>query len=312
MKPQQKKFYLGVEGGGTKSTAVLVNENDVVLGQREGKSISYHSVGEQKVKANIASLLGPLLKKTAGAKTRIVFGLAGLNTPKEETLYKKIIRSVLPRDCAFNVVNDAKIALESRCPNVKNRILVISGTGSSVYGESGKKSAKTIGWDYLVADEGSGYQFGLQASRAVIQAWDGRGEKTVLQKLLLKTMKVKNVEDLLAKIYNDIINKQKSPKYYFASLAPLIDEAIESNDQVALRIRKEAGQELVKGVWAVANRLQITKKSFGLGFMGSTWNMPGFQSQFKNEVKKQFPKVWFSNIDEPCIWGAVLLAKKLK
>lgn len=311
MKPQQKKFYLGVEGGGTKSTAILVNEKNVILGQRKGRSISYHSVGEQTVKTNISSLIGPLLKKARGGKIRIVFGLAGLNTPKEETLYKKIIRSVLPRGCAFDAVNDAKIALESRCPNVKDRILVISGTGSSVYGESGKKSAKTIGWDYLLADEGSGYQFGLQASRAVIQAWDGRGQKTVLQKLLLKTMKVKNVEELLAKIYNDIINKQKSPKYYFASLAPLIDQAIESNDQVALRIRKEASQELVKGVWAVAHRLQIAKKNFGLGFIGSTWNMPGFQGQFKKEVKKQFPKVWFSNIDEPGVWGAILLAKKL-
>jgi len=309
--PEQKNFYLGIEGGGTKSTAILVNENNVVLGQRKGKSISYHSVGEQGVKKNITSLLGPLLKKAKNGKISIVFGLAGLNTPKEETLYKKIVRSVLPRSCAFDAVNDAKIALESRCPNVKDRILVISGTGSSVYGESNKKSAKTIGWDYLVADEGSGYQFGLQASRAVIQAWDKRGEKTVLQQLLLKAMKVKTVEDLLAKISNDITSKHKNPKFYFASLAPLIDRAIEKNDRVALQIRKEASQELVKGVWAVAHRLHIEKKSFGLGFMGSTWNMPGFQSQFKREVKKKFPKVWFSNIDEPGVWGAVLLAKKL-
>ena len=56
----KKKFYLGVEGGGTKSTAMLVDEDDDIIMQRIGKALNYHSEGKESAKNNISSWAGAI------------------------------------------------------------------------------------------------------------------------------------------------------------------------------------------------------------------------------------------------------------
>lgn len=305
-------FYIGVDAGGTSGKAILADELEKILTERQGDALNYNSVGEKKVKENLRKLLGPILKKTKNRKVYAAFGFAGCNTIKEKKLYEKIVRAILPSTMKFLVVNDAKIALEAKCPGEKNRVLVISGTGSHVFGESAAKQMRSIGWDYILGDEGSGYQFGLQAARTVVQAWDGRGKQTVLTKLLLKELKVKTMDDLLSKVYNDITNKQKSPKYYFASLAPLVDQAIKQNDEIAITIRNRGAADLTKGVAAVGARLKLKDKPFCLGFLGSQWKMPGLRDQVEKKVRQEFPKVRFSHSEDPATLGAIRLAKELK
>ena len=312
MKSSIKKFYLGVEGGATKSTAILVDENDKILAKHVGKSINYLAIGERKVKTNLKDLLRPILKKAEDNGLYAVFGLAGLNTPKDDVIYKKLVKSVMPHQAIFDVLNDAEIALEARCPDAKNRILVIAGTGASVYGKNRKTDAKTTGWDFILGEEGSGYELGLKTMKAAVQSWDGRGPKTILQRLVLKKTGSKSMQDFMPAFYATLNKDMKNMKYFIASFAPLMDEAIQQNDAVALNIRKEATGELVRGVVAVAGRLNFKKECFCLGRIGSIWKMPGFKDQFQKEIKRQFPKVCFSENTDSGAWGAIILAKKLK
>jgi len=307
-----KIFYLGIEGGGTKSTAILADKDMKILVQRKGKALNYHAIGEEKVKSNLVNLISPLLRKAEGGKTYTVLGAAGLDSPKGKNFYTRLIRLVLPKGAVYEVVNDSKIALEVRCRGEKNRIVVISGTGSNVYGESGNNSARSIGWDFVLGDEGSGYDASLKALRAAIHAWDGRGEKTILNELVLKNSKVRSMEEFIPKLYKDLLDKKMNLKYYIASFAPIIDRAIEQNDQVAIGIRDQLVPELVIGVQAVADRLSITSKKFCVGTMGSMWNMPGLEEAFKQQVRKHFTKVYFSDNRDFGAFGAILLAKKLK
>lgn len=304
---------MGVEGGATKSTAILVDEKGKRRATKIGKSLNYHALGKDEAKRNLKNLLEPIIKKTAGAKIRAVFGLAGLDTPKDGRTYESMMRQVLPRLSIFQVVNDTKIALEARCPDAQDRIIVISGTGANVYGESGKKKAFAIGWDFILGDEGSGYSIGRKVLKAAIQSYDGRTRKTILEKLVLKETGSKTIENFIPKIYETVNANPQSMKFYIASFAPLIDEALEKKDSVATAIRQEAVEELTRGVSAVAKKIGITPaKSFCLGIIGSQWKMPGFYAQFQKEVKKQFPKVEFSQNSDSGAWGAILLAKKLK
>jgi N-acetylglucosamine kinase-like BadF-type ATPase len=312
MQKTKEVFYLGVEGGATKSTAILTNENGTKRVTRIGKSLNYHALGKNETKQNLASLLKPLIKKVEGGKIRAVFGLAGLDTPKDARIYETMIKATLPRYSAFQLVNDTKIALEARCPNTKDRFLVISGTGSNVYGESGRKKAFAIGWDFILGDEGSGYAIGQKVLKAFIQSFDGRTEKSILEKLVLQETGSKTFNDFYSKFYQRISADSKSMKYYIASFAPLIDEALRKKDPIAIAIRQEAVWELARGVSAVAKKIGITPaKSFCVGLTGSQWKMPGFRDRFENVIKKRFPKAEFSQNTDSGAWGAVLLAKKL-
>ena len=309
MNKQKSKFYIGVEGGATKSEAILTDENLKVLRREKGKALNYITFSKRVVRENLVALVGPFLKIAREGKVYAVLGLASLNTPQDEMFYKRLVRSVLPQGAVFNVMNDPKIALEARCCGEKNSILVIAGTGSKVYGESNGRTAASVGWDFVLGDEGSGYDLGLKALRAATRAWDGRGKKTVLYDLILERENSKKMEDFMPKFYSDLF--KKNMKFHIASFAPLIDEAIKQNDKVACLLRDEAAAELATGVRAVSAKLGFQNKSFCLGTMGSIWKMPGFEEVFKKQVQKICPKVRFSGNTDSGAWGAVLLAKKL-
>ena len=307
---QISEFYLGVEGGATKSTAILA-DGERILAQRTGKSLSYHNIGEAAVKKNLQTLLSPFLKKGSGTKLYAVLGFAGLDTKRDKEIYRKIVGSVLPKNSVFEVVNDAHIALEARCPGEQNRILVISGTGSTVLGQSKNKEAKSIGWDFLFGDEGSGYEIGTKVLKSAIQSWDGRIQKTVLEDLVLKEAHCKTMEEFMPKIYHMFRNQPGALKHSVADFGKIIDQALEQNDWRAREIRDEAVAGLLQGVRAVAQRLDIQDARFCIGLMGSVWKMPGLKEQFKKAVGKEFPLALFSEKQEPGAWGAVMLAKKL-
>ena len=107
------------------------------------------------------------------------------------------------------IYNDTRIGLEAGSSS-KNKIIVIAGTGSNCFGvnEEGKE-AKANGWDYILADEGSGYKVSIKGLRAVMRDYDGRGEKTLLSKTILDELGFKNILDLSEWAYKKPFSKEK-------------------------------------------------------------------------------------------------------
>ena len=130
MVDKKKIFYLGVEGGATKSSAILTDERGIIRAKRVGKSSNYLVLGKTEAKKNLKGLLGPIIAKTSRGKICAVFGFAGLDTPSDAKVYETIIHPILPRFSVFRVVDDTKISLEVRCPDTTARIVAVSGTGS--------------------------------------------------------------------------------------------------------------------------------------------------------------------------------------
>jgi len=302
-------FYLGVEGGATKSEAILSDSENKIFEKRAGHSLNYRSIGKLEAKRNLASLIRPFIKKIGRGELRAVFGLAGLYTDEDEVFYREVVKPLLPSKAIFRVINDAEVGLEATCPGEVDRVLVISGTGSTAYGESGKNFAKTIGWDFILGDEGSSYAAGLAAIKAAIRSWDGRGPKTVLESLALGYANSNTMEKFIPTVYKN--SEEIGLKYYIASFSPIIDDAIRTGDKVAENIRDEAAIELALGVWTVAKKLKISRKKFCIGLIGSQWKMPGLLDMFKKEVMKNCPNANFSGKKGPGVWGALSLAKNL-
>lgn len=303
------EFFLGVHGGATYSFAMLVDAEQE-LGRYEGKGLNHHNVGVDGFKENLSDLLSMPIAQASGRKLYVALGLAGLDTEADQRTYDKLIASVLPPDTRFVALNDAKSGLEAKCYGHGDRILVISGTGSTVCGENLEGDwATAIGWDYALGDEGSGYRFGDAVVRAAMMSWDGRREKTILMNLVLERVGKESMEDFIKVVYSTLAS-EKSPKPYIASFAPLLDKAIAAGDLVALQIRENGANELAAGVKAVAKRLKIS--AFHLGLEGSVWKMPGLIEMVMSRVREAFPNVTLSESQQEGVEGAVLLAKGLK
>lgn len=305
-------FYIGAEGGATKSSALLTNSSGKILAEHSGGALNYHALEIGEVKNNLKRLIRPLILKAGNGTIRAVFGLAGLDTKRDEVEYESIVKSALPAGSVFKVVNDANIAIEAMCPGEQKRILVISGTGASVYGENGRKSAKAVGWGHILGDDGSAYYSGLEVLKYATRSWDGRIKKTALETLVRKSVGAKTMDEFVAKVYQKM-EKGGGLKSFIASFSPLLDDAILNKDWAALRIRNDGADALAVGVAAVARRLGFSKRTeFIMAIAGSQWKMPGFSEIFKKQIFKKYPKIRFCKNSDSGAWGAVLLAKKLR
>src|SRR5690606_14413460 len=101
------------------------------------------------------------------------------------------------------VENDCLSALLGSTQN-KAGVLLIAGTGSIVFAHDGNnRIVRSGGWGHRFGDEGSGYWIGKQAIESVLKMQDGRGENTLLAKLVLEKFDFTKIEELYNWAYSD-------------------------------------------------------------------------------------------------------------
>ena len=311
-------FVIGVDGGGTKTVAVVADERGKIVARKDGGPTNYHAAGEKCARDNLKRLLAPLLRRYR--VRNIVFGFAGLDSQKDHAVYQRIVKAVLRQNVSFSLYNDAEIALEAM-PRLDFRVLVIAGTGSAIWGQRGDKKvkagrrhaeagyglAKAGGLDFLLSDEGSAYYLGLEALRAAVRSFDGRGQKTILEGLVLKRAKAKDIPDTATKIYLALQNRPEDFKTYIASFAPLVGTAFAKNDKVAKTILEESANELFLGAKAVVKRLKLANAELCVGYVGSAFRAPLMKNLLSAKIKKLAPKARFIDVINP-VAGAVKMA----
>ncbi|KAJ1481858.1 hypothetical protein T484DRAFT_1805954 [Baffinella frigidus] len=164
---------IGVDGGGTKTTAVVIaSAGGDVLGQGGSGSTNKNSVGEAVATSSFKSAIADALKaagRTVEDVVCLAVGMSGCDTDADVVLWRGICESVAPNARAI-VENDAVMALCSGTGGVLEGVVVISGTGSIAFGAApGRPRA---------------------ALNAVTFASDGRGPPTPLTRLVLDFCKV--------------------------------------------------------------------------------------------------------------------------
>jgi len=200
--------------------------------------------------------------------------------------------------------NDTVIGLAAGSMN-KNRVIIICGTGSNCYGVNEEGSeAKANGWDYILGDEGSGTSMGIKALRAILQAYDGRGEETLLTEKIFEYLNIHSIDELNRWTYDDPFSKGR-----FASLSLPLCTTAESGDKVAIRILKEEAEEVIKNVSAVVKRLKLEEKEFDLVFVGNNFKcIKYFHRIIIKKLKSCFPKINFIPLTGKPVIGAIRLA----
>jgi N-acetylmuramic acid 6-phosphate etherase len=247
------RLLLGVDGGGSKTIALLAQENGQVIGRGQAGSSNCNIVGHQAAQVALCHAIDAAFAD-AGQPTRPVtvacLGLAGTDRPEGRTWVKVWVsdKHIANRILA---VNDAQLVLAAGTPSGWG-IAVVSGTGSIIFGRTADgRTARAGGWGHMIGDEGSGYAIGVAALRAIVQAADGRGLPTLLTEAVLRQWSVNSVFDLVNRVY-----QQDVPQAELAGLARLVLDAAAQGDDVSVEIARQAGNELGRGVLAVARALQ--------------------------------------------------------
>lgn len=310
------KYLLGIDAGATKTHLLLADEKGTELARLQTGPSNLHDIAASQI-SNMFSVAFSKLCRQAMGKSRIaldalVIGWAGLDSPHDQQVAKTVVarafNHALPEAKRLRIVNDTIIGLWSGSPN-KNAICVIGGTGSNGYGRNAKgKAAWAGGLGHLLADEGSGYEVGIKIFHAAAKSADGRGPKTLLEKLLLKKMGVKSVRELVPIVYSPAFGKHQ-----IGQIAYLLEEATNAGDKVAIEIARQAAHELVLIAASVAKQLGFTKStSFDLVTIGGLLKHdPVIGPAFNSELGKLFSRMnVIAPVEDPVV-GAVKLAQSL-
>jgi N-acetylglucosamine kinase-like BadF-type ATPase len=299
-------FFIGVDGGGTKTMGVIAGEDGKVIGQDEVGSTNHHSNPIDVVQGNLGSLIGNLLKSAkaeAGQVDTICLGMAGVDRPEDKPLIKGIIAEFLPRTQCIPV-NDGIIALVGGAEKPVG-IIVIAGTGSIAFGfNAAGQSARAGGWGHILGDEGSGYMLGLRALRAVVRAYDGRTEPTKLHDIVLRHLELERPEQLLAHI-----KKINAGKAEIGSLSRLVFDANDEGDATAAAIIREEAAELADAARAVARKLFPSSADFEIVVGGGNLRKcEAYFAAFQQEVAARLPGIPVIHPRREPVEGAVLYA----
>lgn len=234
-------FYIGIDGGGTKTKFTIINHKDEIINSVEKGTCHYNQVGFDGLERVLTEGLADLIKEKIEVTSikGICLGLAGYGKVKEDALkVERIVKKVF-ENIPYKLLNDVQIA-HAGALDGKDGIVIISGTGSIGYSLFNGESRRVGGWGYTIGDEGSAYWIGRQAIEAYSKEADGRLEKGKLYEIFNKKLGLEDDYALISYINNEL----KADRGKIAKLARLCSQAALDGDITASKIFDNAGKEL--------------------------------------------------------------------
>jgi len=255
-------LYAGVDGGGTKTLAVVVDAQgrEVGRGQAAGSNCQTVGISEaaRQVALALAAATAPAILPNL-ALAGLCIGLAGVDRPADRT-------AMFTALSGLNLAEPGKIWLGNDAELILGEVGLglIAGTGSIALGRDHTGHlVRAGGWGHLIGDEGSGYDLGRRAVQAAVRASDGRGPPTALLAAILREWNLSEPTQLIGIVYSPTTKVAD-----FARLTRLVSVAASADDLVAQKLLSHAAAELAKAVEAVAARLDFSPTPPNLALAG--------------------------------------------
>lgn len=301
-------YYIGMDGGGTKTKCVVTDNDMSVIYESKGSASNFLIQGVDKVSEMISELIIEAVTKLNIKYEEIngfVIGTTGAGRRIDaESLEKGILESFLAKQIKISnirVESDARVALEGAFAGQPGSIL-IAGTGSIMFGKDKFGVIHRVGgFGRFLGDEGSGYSIGKKGLIALSKCFDGRGRETLLKEIVAKKFNITDTSELITEIYKN--------NFDIASVTPFVIKAAEKGDPICISILEEESDELILHVKSMYSKLK--EDIMSLSLTGGTITTDNLYAKiFKAKVFELKNVKIIEPIYEPAI-GAALMAKNL-
>ena len=298
-------YLLGIDGGGTRTTAWLAD-------QRTGVIARVETGPSNPLKAGLASAQREILRAyrqaCRQARTRhgtleaLCAGLAGSDSPAVYARMLRWLRKAIPARVYF-LTSDAEVALSAALGNEPG-VVVIAGTGSIAYGRDRHgRQLRCGGWGSLFDDAGAGYDLGRKAVSCALRALDGRGKATRLIDPLCRELGLDKLTDAatLPLAPQDI-----------AALSPVVLRAATKGDTVARELCNAAAGDLADLALTLITRFGWMRRPSRVICAGGIFrSSPMIRRTFARRVHAQAPHAEVSLLRREPVEGALSLARQL-
>lgn len=266
------RIFLGVDAGGSKTHALLVDETGAVLGFGTGGTGNHQMGGLDSAVREVVGAVRQALHSARVEPPQVELGcfcLAGADLPQDFLMLQNALDA---QALAQQVVikNDSIAALRSGLTRPWG-VAVICGSGFNAAGR-GQDGREIVlpGLGAISGDWGGGGDLVIEMIRAVMRAWDGRGRPTMLTRAVLERLGKPSEEELLAALYNRKLNRR-----HLLPLTPLLFEVAEAGDGVARAIVVRMGTEAGVTANALLRRLDLLETDAEVVLSGSVFKAHG-------------------------------------
>lgn len=271
-------FYLGVDGGGTKTAFVLIDDHAAVVAEATGPSCYYFTTGIDLVERVLRDGVAQVLDAagiTAADVDRAFFALpaygeASADVPELDAAPGR----VLGHDrysCGNDMIAGWAGSLAGR-----DGVNVVAGTGSIAYGEWRGTGRRAGGWGEVFGDEGSAYWTAIRGLNAFSRMADGRAPAGPLLAAMRDAVGVQSDLDAIGVVIDGWAGKRDR----VAALSRVVTAAAAAGDPAAQAVVEDAGRELARLAESVRTSIGAAGERLPLSWSGGMFEDPGVRAAF--------------------------------
>jgi N-acetylglucosamine kinase-like BadF-type ATPase len=272
-------FYLGVDGGGSKTALALIDDTGGVVARATAPTSYYFNDGFDVVEKALAQGVTDICTQAGIAPADIdaaFFGLPGYGEASGDIEQLDAVPAAVLGHDRYSCDNDMVCGWAGSLAG-EDGINVISGTGSMTYGERQGVGHRVGGWGELFGDEGSAYWIATQGLNAFSRMSDGRLPHGPLLQLIKDRLQVAGDLDVVSLV----IDTWKGNRSKIAALATTVCEAARTGDEASARILSAAADELVTLIETTRTLVGFTdQETVPVSYSGGMFSDDGFRALF--------------------------------
>lgn len=297
-----KKYYLGIDGGGSKTAFAVIDENNKLVYYKEKGASSLDTVP-------LSATKNVFIEGTKDFKYKvesIFVGLGGISNDEQVETIKEILKElpVYKETTKVDAGNDVINALYGSLGG-KDGLMIIAGTGSVCFGKNKDKYARAGGYCYQEGDAGSSYDLGYKALQHLARVIDHRYEETEFS---LKLKEVTNCYDY-SSLANFFITSNRTE---VAALSKIVTKY--QDDKYARKIIINAVDEILLMIKSVYTQLNFNEQEeVKFSIIGSLGNADTFYKEYLLDNLKTISKnIIYIEKEYEAYIGSALKAKEVK
>jgi N-acetylglucosamine kinase-like BadF-type ATPase len=306
----ERRLLLGVDGGNSKTHLALADESGALLAAVAGPTSSHQQVGMNRGMQRLLAMAEAAARHAgldAGRRPLVdaaALCVAGADLRSDVARLKAAATEIgLASD--VTVHNDAFAPLRAGAARGWG-VAVICGAGVNCVGlaPDGRTAAFPALGD-ISGDWGGGYSVGMAGLQAAIRARDGRGPRTILERVVPEHFGLRRPIDVTTALYRHRLAIER-----VRELSPVVFRAAADGDAAARDIIDRLGDELALMAIAIIRRLSLVRRDVDVVLAGGLFEARDepLVDRIAAGVREVAPRASVRPLNRPPVLGALLLA----
>lgn len=270
------RYFLGIDGGGTKTATLIQDEQGKSLGRGVGGSGNLANTNDLTLRRSVRDSVQAALQES-GLPSDLRFagvcaGMAGYSAADRREAFEGFLKATFPAE--RHLVEPDYVTAYWGATEGEAGIIVIAGTGAVSFGRNEEGgSCKEDGLGFLLGDRGSGFNLGIRVLRHTLEMMKAN-QIDPLSQAVLTHLEAKTQGDILQWLYGNF-----SPARV-ATLAPIVGELAEGGDEISKGQLADMARHLRHAVRQVRHTLLLPRE-VPVYPLGGLWNLGAFfQTEF--------------------------------